>query len=59
MTTKHSLVTVEGPKGKAEVVEVFKDDSNSPVYEVHFGGKVTVYNTEGEASIEANTLAGK
>ena len=60
MADRSSVVTtVEGPKGSADVVEVFKDGSNQPVYEVHFQGKVDTYITEGEASIEAVAAVGK
>ena len=52
------VTTVEGPKGTAEVVEVFREGSNSPVYEVRFGGKVSVFVSEGEASIEAMLAVG-
>ena len=60
MADRSSVVTtVEGPKGSADVVEVFKEGSNQPVYEVHFQGKVDTYITEGEAGIEAMAAVGK
>lgn len=60
MADQSSVVTtVEGPKGSADVVEVFKNGSNQPVYEVHFQGKVDTYVTEGEASIEAMSSVGR
>ena len=60
MTTKrHVLVTVEGPKGTAEIVEVFVDGSNSPVYEVRFEDEVHVHKAEGAASIQASELVGR
>jgi hypothetical protein len=60
MAVRSSIVTtVEGPKGSADVVEVFKDGTNQPVYEVHFKGKVDTYVTEGEASIEAMASVGR
>ena len=59
MADQSSVVTsVEGPNGKAEVVEVFKDGSNQPEYHVLFGGKDFPYPTEGEASIEALEMVG-
>ncbi len=57
-TERHVLVTIEGPKGTAEIVEVFVDGSNSPEYEVRFGDQVHVYKAEGAASIEAMALVG-
>jgi hypothetical protein len=60
MADRSSVVTtVEGPNGSADVVEVFKDGSNQPVYEVHHKGKVDTYITEGEAGIEAMAAVGK
>jgi hypothetical protein len=59
MAERTSIVTtVEGPKGSADVVEVFAEDSNQPSYQVHFQGKVDNYVTEGEASIEAVAIVG-
>ncbi len=49
---------MEGPKGSADVVEVFKDGSNQPEYQVHYQGKIDTYVTEGEASIEAMAAVG-
>ena len=57
-TERHVLVTVEGPKGTAEIVEVFAGGSNSPEYEVRFGDQVHVHKTEGAASIEAMEFVG-
>ena len=57
-TERHVLVTIEGPKGTAEIVEVFADGSNSPVYEVRFEDQVHVHKAEGAASIEAAELVG-
>ncbi len=60
MAERSSIVTtVEGPKGSADVVEVFKDGTNQPEYQVHFNGKIDTYVTEGEASIEALASVGK
>ncbi|MDA1036324.1 MAG: hypothetical protein O3B65_05520 [Chloroflexi bacterium] len=60
MADRTSVVTtVEGPKGSADVVEVFKDGSNQPHYQVHFNGKIDTYVTEGEAGIEAMAAVGK
>ena len=47
-----------GPNGTAEIVEVFVDGSNSPMYEVRFGDTVHVREAEGAASIEAMELVG-
>ncbi len=59
MAERTSVVTtVEGPKGSADVVEVFADGSNQPQYQVHFQGKIDTYVTEGEASIEAMEIVG-
>ena len=52
-TERHVPVTIEGPKGTVEIVEVFVDGSNSPEYEVRFGDQVHVHKAEGAASIEA------
>ena len=52
------VTTVEGPNGSADVVEVFKDGSNQPEYQVHFKGKIDSYVSEGEASIEAMASVG-
>ncbi len=60
MAERSSIVTtVEGPKGSADVVEVFKDGTNQPEYQVHYNGKIDTYVTEGEASIEALASVGK
>ena len=60
MADQESIVTtVEGPRGKAEIVEVFKDGSNQPEYQVRFGGKSFPYNSEGEASIDASEMVGR
>ena len=58
-TERHVLVTIEGPKGTAEIVEVFADGSNSPVYEVRFEDQIHVHKAEGAASIQADELVGK
>jgi hypothetical protein len=59
MAERTSVVTtVEGPKGSADVVEIFAEGSNQPTYQVHFQGKVDNYVTEGEASIEAVAIVG-
>ncbi len=52
------LVEMDGPKGHAEVVEVFQDGSNSPEYEVVFNGQTQVFQAEGAACIEAESLVG-
>ena len=57
-TQRHVLATIEGPKGTAEIVEVFADGSNSPQYEVRFKDQVRVFKAEGAASIEASELVG-
>ena len=60
MAERSSVITsVEGPKGSADVVEVFKEGSNQPEYQIHFGGKVFNYVSEGEASIDATEMVGK
>ena len=58
-TERYVLVTVEGPKGAAEIVEVFVDGSNSPEYEVLFEDQVHVHKAEGAASIQPTELVGK
>ena len=57
-TERHGLVAIHGPNGTAEVVEVFVDGSNSPMYEVRFRDEVHVHKAEGAASIEAMELVG-
>ena len=52
------ITTVEGPKGSADVIEIFTEGSNQPAYQVHFQGKIDTYVTEGEASIEAMEAVG-
>ena len=60
MAAQRSVITtLDGPKGTAEIIEVFEEGSNSPVYEVRFGDQVFVYKAEGEASIEASALVGR
>ena len=54
-----AAVTGEGPKGTAEIIEVFVDVSNNPEYEVRFQDKVHVHTEEGAASIDACELVGK
>ena len=53
------ITTIEGPNGTAEVVEVFKDGSNQPEYQIHFDGKIVSYASEGEAAIDALAMVGK
>jgi len=58
-------LTVEGPKGKAEVFEVVDDQPDSdgrvvwePRYEVAFASSATQYSSEGEAITVAHQVTG-
>ncbi len=54
------FATVEGPKGKAEIVEVVDEAAAplTPEYQVRFNNTSTTYKTLGEAYIEAGQAVG-
>ena len=58
MTTQNAPVAVvEGPKGKAEIYEIF--NPGQPLqYEVKFGGKTIPYKSLGEAYVDSGTMTG-
>ena len=57
MANQAAVAVVEGPKGKAEIYEVFT--SGRPLeYEVRFQGETVMYMTLGEAYIEAGEKTG-
>ncbi|MCH7483077.1 MAG: hypothetical protein IIC31_09660 [Chloroflexi bacterium] len=60
MAEETVLATVEGPKGKAEIVEVATEAGGAvaPVYQVRFNDTSTAYPTLGEAYIEAGLAVG-
>lgn len=61
---KELYLSVEGPKGKADIFEVTEPPQPGqppvwePKYEVHFGGNATTHNSEGEALTVAQQLSG-
>lgn len=61
MAQESLFATVEGPNGKAEIIEFVDDAAGplAPVYEVRFNKKSTAYKTLGEAYIEAGEAVGK
>ena len=57
MANEPAVAIVEGPKGKAEIYEVFT--SGRPLeYEVRFQGQILMYKSLGEAYIEAGEKTG-
>ncbi|MCH7608026.1 MAG: hypothetical protein IIC94_05610 [Chloroflexi bacterium] len=60
MAQETVFATVEGPKGKAEVVEVVDEAAAMlvPEYQVRFNNTTTTYKTLGEAYIEAGLAVG-
>ena len=56
-TERNLLQTIEGPKGKADVIEV--QESGRTVYEVRHDGKADRFLAMGEAFIVAGELTGK
>lgn len=57
MATQMSVATVEGPKGTAEIFELWKP-GESMAYEVRFQGGTETYRSLGEAYIEAGDRTG-
>jgi hypothetical protein len=58
MTTDAAPVAVvEGPKGKAEIYEIFGDGRNLE-YQVKHNDKVETFKSLGEAYIEAGEMVG-
>jgi hypothetical protein len=58
MANETPVTVVEGPKGKAEVYEIWPPGT-SVKYEVRFGKELSTYDSLGEAYIEAGVKAGK
>jgi hypothetical protein len=57
MTNEAPVAVVEGPKGKAEIYEVFGDGRNLE-YKVKHNDRTDTYKSLGEAYIEAGELVG-
>jgi hypothetical protein len=57
MTNEAPVAVVEGPKGKAEIYEVFGDGRNLE-YKVKHNNRTDTYKSLGEAYIEAGELVG-
>jgi hypothetical protein len=57
MTNQTAVTVVEGPKGKAEIFELWSP-GKAMEYEVHFNGQVQTYKSLGEAYIEAGEKTG-
>lgn len=57
MPEQTSLAVVDGPKGKAEIVEVY-ETGKPPIYQVQFNGQKQEFKSLGEAYIEAGERAG-
>lgn len=57
MTNEAPVAVVEGPKGKAEIYEVFGDGRNLE-YKVKHNDRTDTYKSLGEAYIEAGQLVG-
>ena len=57
MTNEAPVAVVEGPKGKAEIYEVFGDGRNLE-YKVKHNERTDTYKSLGEAYIEAGELVG-
>ena len=57
MTNEAPVAVVEGPKGKAEIYEVFGDGRNLE-YKVKHNDRIDTYKSLGEAYIEAGELVG-
>jgi hypothetical protein len=57
VTNEAPVAVVEGPKGKAEIYEVFGDGRNLE-YKVKHNDRTDTYKSLGEAYIEAGELVG-
>ena len=57
MADEESVAIIEGPKGKAEIFEIFA--SGKLVYEVRYEGQAQQFKNLGEAYVEAGQKAGK
>jgi hypothetical protein len=57
MAEETSLAVLDGPKGKAEILEVY-ETGKPPVYEVRHNGEKQEFKSLGEAYIEAGEKAG-
>jgi hypothetical protein len=53
-----SVAVIEGPKGKAEIFEVW-ENGRLLEHQVHFNGKVESFPNIGEAYIDAGEKTGK
>lgn len=60
MAEETVFATLEGPKGKAQIVEVVDEAAATlvPEYQVRFNHTSTTYRTLGEAYIEAGLAVG-
>jgi hypothetical protein len=57
LATETQITELEGPKGKAEIVEVKLPDGQ-PVYELRFNGTTETFHAIGEAYLEAGLKVG-
>ena len=57
MATESVVASIEGPKGKADIMEV-TGDGGPTTYAVSFSGQETAFLTLGEAYIEAGEMTG-
>ena len=57
MANQTAVTVVEGPKGTAEIYELWSP-GKAMEYEVRFQGKTVTYKSLGEAYIEAGELTG-
>jgi hypothetical protein len=56
MANQEAVAVIEGPKGKAEIYEIF--NLGRLEYEVRFQGEVLKYKNLGEAYVEAGQKTG-
>lgn len=56
MANQEAVAVIEGPKGKAEIYEIFAGGRLE--YEVRFQGEATKYKNLGEAYVEAGQKTG-
>ncbi len=57
MANETPVTVVEGPKGKAEIYELWSP-GKAMEYQIKFGSQTVTYKSLGEAYIEAGELTG-
>jgi hypothetical protein len=57
MANQDVVTVVEGPNGKAEVIEIWSP-GKAMEYQIKFGAQTVTYKSLGEAYIEAGELTG-